>query len=212
VNGKRCAIIALLLTSAGAVPAARGGEPRAFQIDGPKSSVEIDVGKAGFFKAFGHEHRILAKAVSGRVVLNEEKIERSSLTLRVAASSLTVADPGISESDRTEIQSTMLGDAVLGAARFPEIAFDSTGITAEGKEGNAWSLTLRGKLRLHGLEREVAFPARVQVTGEDLEARGEVSLLQTDYGITPVKAAGGTVKVKDGVLIRFLIRARGAAP
>jgi polyisoprenoid-binding protein YceI len=85
-------------------------------------------------------------------------------------------------------------------------------VTHAQKNGDAWSLTLAGKLRLHGVEREVTLPVTLTITGAELEARGEVSLLQTDYGITPVKAGGGMVKVADGLRIHFTIHARGTAP
>jgi len=41
----------------------------------------------------------------------------------------------------------------------------------------------------------------VTATAEELHGKGELSILQTDYGITPVKAGGGTVKVKDKLKI-----------
>jgi hypothetical protein len=36
-----------------------------------------------------------------------------------------------------------------------------------------------------------------------LSAEGDVSLLQTDFGITPIKVGGGAVKVKDKIRMRF---------
>jgi hypothetical protein len=43
------------------------------------------------------------------------------------------------------------------------------------------------------------------VEGDQLVATGEVLLLQTEYGITPVSVAGGSVKVKDKLRIGFTI-------
>jgi hypothetical protein len=43
------------------------------------------------------------------------------------------------------------------------------------------------------------------VTLKDACYRGSATLKQTDFGITPVTVAGGTVKVKDEVKIEFEI-------
>jgi polyisoprenoid-binding protein YceI len=200
---------ALFISEAATAPAPG---PRPFEFDAASGTLEVDVGKAGLLKAFGHEHVIAAKEFAGRILLDPEKMEDSSVTLRVAAHSLAVADKEISDADRAQVQSTMLGDRVLDVERFPEVAFASTAVTHAQKSGDAWSLTLAGKLRLHGLEREVTLPVTLTIAGAELEARGEVSLLQTDYGITPVKAGGGMVKVKDDLRIRFNIHARSTAP
>jgi polyisoprenoid-binding protein YceI len=66
-------------------------------------------------------------------------------------------------------------------------------------------LTLTGKLNLHGVEKQVSFPLRVRAEAGQVWAQGEVSVLQTDYGITPVKVGGGSVKVKDELKISFTI-------
>jgi hypothetical protein len=45
----------------------------------------------------------------------------------------------------------------------------------------------------------------VQTESAQLRGEGEISILQTDYGITPVKVGGGAVKVKDKLKIAFTI-------
>jgi len=206
--------VALTLASLLAITGASSptAAPRSFEIDPAHSSLQIDVGRAGFLKGFGHDHLIAAKELSGRVLLDGESLERSSMTLRVAAASLQVADVEISDKDRAEVQSTMVGSKVLDAARFPEIEFTSTQVRQAKTGPSGWEILLAGKLHLHGAEREVSFPVGLKLAGADLEARGEVSLLQTDYGITPVKAGGGLVKVNDSVRIRFVIQARERTP
>jgi hypothetical protein len=46
-----------------------------------------------------------------------------------------------------------------------------------------------------------------QVRGR-LTARGSFSLKQSDFGMVPVTAAGGTVRVEDEVDVQFVLRAR----
>ena len=51
----------------------------------------------------------------------------------------------------------------------------------------------------------VSFNGKSIRTVEGLAKNGELSILQTDYGITPVKVGGGSVKVKDKLKITFNI-------
>jgi polyisoprenoid-binding protein YceI len=91
----------------------------------------------------------------------------------------------------------MLGPEVLDTAKFHEIVFKST--SAEGS-GSAW--TVHGNLTLHGETR----PVTVTVKEQAGRYVGSATVKQSEFGIKPVKAAGGTVKVKDEVRIDFDIR------
>ena len=179
-----------------------------YSIDSAKSKVEINVGKEGTFKAFGHDHVIAAKEVSGQVQFDPQKIDQSTVRLRIPTKSITVVDPGEAEKDRHQVQATMEGEKVLDVAKFPEITFTSSSVTAAKKTSEGWTLTLAGKLNLHGVEKPVSFPLRVHAEANELRGEGELSVLQTDHGITPVKVGGGTVKVKDKLKITFNIVAR----
>src|SRR6267378_5249662 len=81
-----------------------------YSIDAAQSKLEIQVYKEGVFKAFGHDHLIAAKQLSGQVQLDPQKIDQSSVRLHVPAKSLTVVDPGESEKDRRDVQTTMEGE------------------------------------------------------------------------------------------------------
>ena len=113
----------------------------------------------------------------------------------MGARKLRVLDPEASEKTRAQIQETMEGEKVLDVTRFPDIRFQST--TVEAKGSDHW--IVRGILSLHGKERPIAVD--VALKGEHY--RGSATLKQTDFGITLVTVAGGTVKVKDEVKIEF---------
>jgi polyisoprenoid-binding protein YceI len=163
-------------------------------INTKNSTLTIRVYKTGFFSAFAHNHEIRAPIVSG----NADTSAHPSVELRVDTRALRVMDPDVSEKDRAEIQKTMLGPEVLDSERFPEIVFRST--AAESTGGGKW--TLRGNLTLHGATKPVA----VEVIFKDGRYTGQALLKQTDFGIKPVRVAGGTVKVKDEVRIEFEVR------
>jgi polyisoprenoid-binding protein YceI len=200
------AAVTLLLTAAATLAQDKSN----YSVDPQQSKMEIHVGKEGAFKAFGHDHVIAAKQVSGEAKFDAQKPDQSSVRLKIPTKSITVVDPGESEKDRKEVQTTMESDKVLDVAKFPSITFTSTSVSAAKKTPDGWELTLAGKLNLHGVEKPVTFPLRVRVDANQLHGQGELSILQTDYGITPVKVGGGTVKVKDKLKITFtIIAAKG---
>jgi polyisoprenoid-binding protein YceI len=153
----------------------------------------VHVYKSGFLSAFGHNHEIQAPIQSGQV----KESGSPSVELHIDARKLRVLDPEASDSTRAQIQETMLGPQVLDVDHFPEVSFQSTGL--EPKWSEHW--IVHGSLALHGKDHAITF----EVTLKDDRYRGSAALKQTDFGITPVTVAGGTVKVKNEVKIEFEI-------
>jgi polyisoprenoid-binding protein YceI len=189
-NAQRTIIIAAWAVGL-AWSAAADGQQRA--IDTQKSTMTVRVYKAGLLSALGHNHEIAAPIVRGSVDTSARQVQ-----LYANAGALQVRDPDASGKDRAEIQSTMLGPEVLDAQRYPEIVFRSTAVEAAGP--NSW--TVEGTLTLRGRARPVA----VAVRYADGHYIGSSRLKQTDFGITPVKVAGGAIRVKDEIRIDFDIQ------
>jgi polyisoprenoid-binding protein YceI len=162
-------------------------------IDTAKSAMTVRVYKAGVLSAFGHDHEIAAPIAVGWVDSAAHQVE-----LHTNASALRVHDPKASAKDRDEIQKTMLGPDVLDAGRFPEIVFRST--AAEPTGPGSWRV--RGTLTLHGQTQPVT--AVVRETAGRYEGNSLLKL--ADFGIKPIRIAGGTVKVKDEIRIEFDIQ------
>ncbi|MCI0349645.1 MAG: YceI family protein [Acidobacteriales bacterium] len=89
---------------------------------------------------------------------------------------------------------------MLDIEKYPEIRFRSTAI--ERMQDDKWKVS--GELTLHGQ----AHPVQATVTGANGRYRGSARFKQTQFGITPVAVAGGTVKVKDELRIEFEITAQ----
>ena len=153
----------------------------------------VRVFKSGAFSAFGHNHEIAAPIAAGSVDSAAQRVE-----LRIDARALRVRDPDVSEKDRAEIQKTMLGPDVLDVQRYPEIIFRSNAVESQGS--GSWKI--RGTLTLRGATR----PVIVEATEKAGHYVGASLLMQTDFGIKPIRIAGGTVKVKDQVKIGFDIQ------
>ena len=170
--------------------AAQSNSGPAKEIDTARSVLTVRVYKTGLFSAFAHDHEIRAPIQKGFIDETKNLVEFAD-----DARMLRVLDPKVSDSDRAEIQSTMLGPSVLDSEKSTEIRFRSTSVERRG-EGK-W--TVSGDLTLHGQTH----PVKAEVEGRDGHYTGRAQLRQTDFGIKPVSIAGGSVKVKDEVRVEF---------
>lgn len=173
-----------------------------FQLDPARSRFEVRTSSSGLFRAFGHDHTLRVKDFSGTVELEPAALDRSVLHLKVKAGSLSLSDAEVSEKDRKEIEGTMR-DQVLEVSRFPEIVFKSTRVTAKKLSEGEYEAKIEGDLELHGVTRHEIIPVHLKILENELRAKEECALKQSDYGIKPVSAGGGTVKVKNELKLSF---------
>lgn len=174
-----------------------------YTLDPSRSRLEIHVFREGLLKFLGHDHRIVAQHIAGRIHFDQQALERSSVQLTIEAASLKVVDPGVDEEERREIQATMESARVLDVKRFPIIVFASTSIAQVKTTATGYDFILVGTLGLHGVERQIRVPVSVSLESDRIRARGSVDILQSDFNITPIRIGGGTIRVKDKVRITF---------
>jgi polyisoprenoid-binding protein YceI len=204
VLGRGLTILLLALCALCPVPASA---QTSYTFDAAGSTLEVHVYKGGLLKAAGHEHLVVARNFSGTVHFNPNDVPNASVVLYVLTKSLTVSDPGESVKDREQVQATLQGESVLDVAHYPDIVFRSKGGMQFRRQGNGWRVVLPGLLRLHNVEKQISLPLTLSVVNGELLADGDVYLLQSDYGIHPIRIAGGLVKVRDRLRIHFKIRA-----
>jgi hypothetical protein len=183
-------LVGVVAAVAGTAQATAGTKP----IDVGQSTLTVHVYKSGLFSVFADNHIIKAPIVRG-VISNDPPL---GIEISVRSADLRVLDPDLSADKRAEVQARMISADVLDVTKFPEIAFTSTAVEPAGND--RWNVT--GRLTVHGQTRSINFPvARV-----DGRYRGEVTIKQRDYGIEPIRIAGGAVKVKDEVKVQFDIK------
>jgi polyisoprenoid-binding protein YceI len=171
-----------------------------------QSAITIKVFKSGLFSGFAHNHIVVAPVAHAA-------IDPAKLTaeITVVTREMKVTDPDVSEKDRAEIQSTMLGPKVLDQEKYPEIHFKSSSI----KQTSPQHYSVAGTLELHGAKREISFeviadeepgpPARAGMARDAgiQHYHGTAKLKQSDFGIKPISLFGGSVKVKDQLELEF---------
>jgi polyisoprenoid-binding protein YceI len=200
----RFTLVALVLGSALPLPAS----PRAYAIDAAASVVNVQVGKSGVFGFAGHSHEVAAQRFEGRLEADPDDLARSSVAVTFEASGLKVSAEGEPSGDAPKVQEAMAGPKVLDVARFPTITFQSRQVSGRRTGEGVYELQVTGDLSLHGVTRPVTVPVRVEVAGATLTATGRVAVAQRAFGIEPVSAGGGTVKVKNELGVGFKIVAR----
>lgn len=204
--GRLSTVILLIILSI--ARAAAGADDEGWTIAPSDSSVVIHVGKTGLFSAAGHTHEVTAPAVSGKIRFDPQRIEQAAIELTFDAVALKVSPKGEPPDDVPKVQETMVSAKVLDVARYPTIAFRSRQITVENRRDGELRLRVSGTLTLHGVGRPVAGPVDVKLSSDHLSASGTLIVKQTEFGIEPVSAGLGTVRVKNEVTVVYAFTAR----
>ncbi|MEI8318426.1 MAG: YceI family protein [Planctomycetia bacterium] len=192
-------------TAAPAAPPAPG------DVDTERSRVYIFVGKTGF----GHDHAIVGRLASGRVVLDAAE-NAGQLVFDMPSFRADTPDArkalGLSgETDASTRQQTtdnMLGAEVLDVTRHPTATFDIESALRSRRraEGAKPTVDLVGTFTLHGVARKVVIPVEIESAGPILRFLGSFRIKQTDFGMKPYKKLGGVVGVTDELVIHGDIR------
>jgi len=171
----------------------------------------VHVGKTGIGSFAGHEHDVVAPTLRGQVLADLEELSRSSVDIEVNARALKITGDEPAQ-DVHKVQQTMSGSKVLDVGRFPIIRFRSREVTGKRLAPDRYDLTIAGELSLRGTMKPMTVPIQLEVRGDALTGTGKMLVKQTDFGIEPVAAGGGLVKVADEVTVTFRIVARTAGP
>lgn len=187
-------------------------EGRVFEVDRQASEIRIVVLPAGTLARFGHPHVIGGAVVDGTVVL-AEPFSESGFSLRIDTQALEVDrpdwranegfDPELSASAIEGTRDNMRSGSLLNVAEYPEILIESISLS-----GPTWQPDVEVRIQLRGQSRELTVPIALIIEVDQLTATGRFSLRQSDFGIEPFSAAGGSLSVADEILIRFRIVAR----
>lgn len=130
--------------------------------------------------------------VDSAALLNDEPAMRAEVGL----------DGTLSDDDRETVRSHMLGEGQLEADAFPTISFTSTACRGD-LDGNG-TLEVDGDLTIRDVTQPVIWTVSYQVESDGrMFAQGNLTVSQTDFGITPYTAFFGAVRVADDVDLAF---------
>jgi hypothetical protein len=215
------AIMVPLASPAQPIPAGEDPNPGAvqFHIDTDSSWLRVLVYRGGLLRGFGHNHVISHNGITGTVMVTEDLLQ-SSLVLEFRVADLVVDEAElrvlegadfrrpVSQKDIAGTQANMLGRKLLQAVEFPSIQVRSERIT-----GSMPNMEVEASVIVRGTEFTLIFPAYVERSNDSLIASGEKEIGHSDIGLSPFKAALGTLRVRDTLLVKYEISAtRTVAP
>jgi len=182
------------------------------------SDIRFLVYRAGPLAKLGHNHVVQAKNLRGEIHLAPD-IHQSSFFIEIpvkdflvdaAEARLDEGEEFASQPDGEAIAGTarnMLGEKVLDAARYPSMEIKSVALY-----GPAWGMDITVSIRMHGVERELVVPTALENSGDKLVVTAFFSIIQADFGITPMSVLGGGLQVADRVKVRMrIVASKGAA-
>jgi polyisoprenoid-binding protein YceI len=171
-----------------------------------QSKFTVQAFAEGLLSAFGHDPVLAIKDFTGEAEFVPGSFESASLKMTIKADSIVLSTE-VKEKDRLDLEQTMR-EQVLEIAKYPEIVFVSSNVSVTRLAEGRYRARVIGDLTFHGsTQKNLWITSEVTVSGESLRAKGDFSLKQSDFGIKPFSAAGGTIKLKNELKFSFDIAA-----
>ncbi len=185
-----------------------------YRVDPEASLLQLYVYRAGPLARLGHNHVVASRDLQGTVWYRDRQ-GRSAFRISLPVAQLTVDEPGLREAagddfpgeippeDIEGTRGNMLGEAVLDAARHPELSAELVAVENSGE-----ALTVTTALTIRGRRRLVDFPLRVRVDEDRLVATGETTVSHAALGLEPFSIMGGALSVAEDIGVRYRVVAR----
>lgn len=176
-------------------------------IDAQQSLIAITVHRGGSLARLGHDHIVASRNLNGFAAPDDGRAD-----FHFRLDEMTVDEPALrreagfdTQPSADAIEGTRVNmlTKVLEADRFPFVLLHAERLAAT-------DAMLRLTITLHGVTRSVEVPTQIEDSADGLTASGTLSLLQSEFGITPMSVLGGAIQVLDQMDMRFRIVARVA--
>jgi polyisoprenoid-binding protein YceI len=193
-------------------------EGRPYDVDSSNSLLTVLAFRGGALAKAGHNHVIAAHNVRGTFYVPDDLMS-TTFELHIAVADLTIDEPElrakegpdfgaeVPESAKEGTRHNMLSEALLNGAQYPDITLVSQRIesVASGAEARA-----AVQVGIHGEVRTISVPVTYSLANGELTASGDLTIKQTDLGLTPFSAVLGALQVQDELRVRFHFVARQA--
>lgn len=173
-----------------------------YRIDPAQSLITVTVRRGGALARLGHDHVIASRSVEGYAAPDAGRADFHFRLDRMTVDEAVLrTEAGLDTQPSAEAiegtRNNML-KRVLEAERFPLVSLHAERIAGRAD-------VVRLSVHLHGVTRTLEVPAKVERSRPMLSASGELRLLQSDFGITPMSVMGGAMTVQDAMELKFRI-------
>ena len=174
------------------------------QLQSAQSHLRIYVRRAGPFKAFGHDHLVSSRQLTGWLRFVPGAVSQSTFNLTLPVSSLNVDDADIRRAAggewtapveaevRTATRRNMLDNRLLDARQHPYIH-----LRGRWQEGDFSSGNVRATVSVRGRDYTLTVPVSVFADGPGLRVSTRFTVTHKQLGLTPFTALGGALRVAD---------------
>jgi polyisoprenoid-binding protein YceI len=176
-----------------------------YRFDPGLSHFTVQAFATGILSFLGHSPTFAVRAFAGVVAFENDQVEGMRLEVTVRADSLQVVD-NARDKDRREIEDTMRRE-VLETAAYAEVRYEGAAAVVETVAPGRHRVRVAGRLTLHGVTRDHPLDVGLLVFGDGIRLRGETPLRLSEYRIRPVTALGGTIRLKDELMLSFDVAA-----
>ena len=182
-----------------------------YSISSETSWIKVLIYPDGPLKHLGHHHVISHQNIRGSVQFASDPID-SIISLEFAVDEFTVDDyelrmqeggdfdGEVPQKDIDGTKKNMLSEKLLNSIEFPSIKIKSKSI-----EGQYPDYEVRSDVNIKDHNFNLVFPARVNYDKKSFVSSGEINLSHDMLGLTPFSAAGGLLKVRDLMIVRYKI-------
>ncbi len=200
------------VVTAPATPAAAAQD---YQVDTERSLLQILVYRGGKLAALGHNHVVASHDLTGSV-MRADPLAGTRFDIRLPVAALTVDEPElrrqagedfqaeVPQSARDGTRRNLLSGAVLDAEHFADIRLRA--VDAEDLQNGRFDVGV--DVEIKGQIRRLRVPVQLQVAANELSASGELTVLQSDLGLTPFTALLGALTVENQMRVRFRVVAK----
>jgi polyisoprenoid-binding protein YceI len=190
-------------------------EGRAYQVAPADSLLTVLVYRGGALARAGHNHVIAAHSLAGTVWVPADP-QAASFEIHVPVNDFTIDEPALRAQEGTDFSAevpdsardgtkkNLLSEPMLDGARYPEVVLRSERLEI-GSEG----ILAQVSVTIRGQTRSVTVPVRYEIRENEVRAQGQLTLKQTDLGLTPFSLLGGALRVEDAMTVKFSLLARG---
>jgi polyisoprenoid-binding protein YceI len=165
---------------------------------------------AGMLSFLGHNPSFAIRDFTGELACDPVTWAAGECWLAAQASSLELLNR-VSDADRAEIEGRARR-VVLQVDRFPEIKFVAEVVGSEPVGADGHRMHLRGRLSLRGATRPLELPLYLTLLEGWIGLAGDFEVRPSDYGIAPVTALGGALRLEDRLKLSVAIAGQKVEP
>lgn len=206
----RSLLLVALVAGGMALPPPASAAPR-WHVDTGASTFVVHVRPRGLLSPTLHEIFLTPERWTGTLLFSPEQPERLQLEVVVRADSLKARQPALSAEDLEKLEQQVRGVRVLDAEHEPEIVYKADRLVVEERRPDGVRGTLQGELTLRGQTWRLPVPVDAHWDKDGLVAEGQVTFLQSDFGIEPYQRYLGTQAIEDEVEVRYHVLAHPQA-